>query len=393
MVENTAMANGAQNVDALTPRQRALLQGVAQWRDPASSVRRQAREVLRENEWPPAVTEAALHDVLLDAEEVIPSVRECISPPTILAIMPGNVIGPAVATAYCAAAAGASLMLKSSSRELHLADIVAAQFKELGAPLAGTLEPMHWSGGDEDWEAKVFAQVHRIVAFGDDTTIADVRRRTPPGVDLIGYGSAYSLGFVPASGDLAVASQGAARDVAMFDQRGCLSPQTIYVEGDEPRAILFANALARALESIQDVLPRAQAGATERAAIAEFVRRLHVRALPSSSHALGTVLEGPSSNGYPGFVVGVEPFGSPVCAGFGRLVIVKHCANVDEAARAAQTLGSRLDSVGVSGSPDAAIVQRFREAGALRVCALGDMQRPPFGYRPRIADFAGMVNR
>lgn len=377
--------------NALTPRQQALLRGVAQWRDAASSVRCQARELLREGEWPAPVVEAALEDVLRDAEEALITTPEPDHALTVLALMPGNVIGPAVATAYCAAAAGATLMLKSSSRELHLADIVADQFKALGAPVADTLEPMRWTGGDVDWEAKVFSQAQRIVAFGDDATMADIRRRVPDGVEVIAYGSAYSLGFVPAASDLNAGAKATARDVAMFDQRGCLSPQTVYVEGDEARAILFANALARELASIEKELPRSVAGMTERAAIAEFIRRLYVRALPASSHALGSVIEGTSDNGYPQFAVGVEPFGSPVCAGFGRLVVVKPCASLEEAAKAAETLGARLDSVGIGGSPTGVVMQRFLNAGALRVCGLGEMQRPPFGYRPKISDFAKKV--
>jgi hypothetical protein len=372
---------------ARTPRQDALFKGAAQWRDPNSVVRQQAREALHDVEWPAPVVEAALQDVLRDAESTVAGAPEPVTSLTVLAILPGNVIGPAIATAYCAAAAGAALMLKSSSRELHLVDIVANQFKTLGSPVAGTLEPMRWSGGDVDWEAKIFPRAQRIVAFGDDETIADIRGRAPQGVDVVAYGSAYSVGFVLAASDVSAVAEAAARDVAMFDQRGCLSPQTIYVEGDDSRAILFGHALARALASVGHELPRASAGMTERAAIGEFVRRLHVRALPSSSHALGTVLAGPASKGYPEFVVGIEPFSSPVCAGFGRLVVVKPCAGLEQAASAVSTLGARLDSVGTGGAPAARLTQRFLDAGALRVCLLGEMQRPPFGYRPRISDF------
>ncbi|MBV8670823.1 MAG: hypothetical protein JO098_03570, partial [Candidatus Eremiobacteraeota bacterium] len=54
-----------------TPRGRALLRGVAQWRDPQSTVRREARAALRDGEWPVAVVEAALDAVLHDAEAVL----------------------------------------------------------------------------------------------------------------------------------------------------------------------------------------------------------------------------------------------------------------------------------------------------------------------------------
>ena len=373
---------------SLTARKDALLRGAAQWRDRNSSVRAAARESFRNGEWPPEVVETALEAVFRDQDEQLIAWQAPESGLTVLAILPGNVIGPTIATAYCAAAAGANLMLKSSSRELQLADIVAAQFEHLGPPVAGTLRPMRWSGGDTDFEAKVFPLAQRIIVFGDDATIEDVKRRAPDGTVVKGYGSAFSVGFVPSGSDIGAATEGAALDVALFDQRGCLSPQTIYVEGSEARAILFAHGLSLSLGKLGSSLPRARAGEAEKAAVAEFIRRLQVRALPPATHALGTIFVGPDKGSGVEFVVGAEPFSSPVCPGFGRLVIVKPCRDAAQAANAAKTLSPRLDSVGVTGRITPSLQRTFTQAGALRICPLGEMQRPPLGYRPRIADFA-----
>jgi Acyl-CoA reductase (LuxC) len=381
---------------ATTARVSGLLAGVLQWQDRNSDVRRAARQAFSNGEWPQEVVELALDNVFYDAERVLaePSQREGQLLPSsqsglkdVLAILPGNVIGPTIATAYCAAAAGATLMLKSSSRELRLAEIVAAQFESLGPPLAKTLTPVRWSGGDEDFEAKIFPQASRILVFGDDRTVADVRRRTPDGIDVIGYGSAYSLGFVPSNADQATAAKAAAGDVALFDQRGCLSPQTIYVEGDEAKATLFAHALAGELDAIGRVLPRAPSRETEKAALAEFVRRLLIRALPTSAHALDAVILGSREGGIPEYVVGVEHFSAPVCAGFGRIVIVKPCQSPLDAASAAKKLGNRLDTIGIAGLLTPELLETFGKSGAGRICPLGEMQRPPFGYRPTLADF------
>jgi hypothetical protein len=373
---------------SLTARQTALVRGAAQWRDRDSTVRARAREAMSGGEWPAEVVEVALESVLRDADDVLRAWQAPESGLTVLAILPGNILGPTIATAYCAAAAGAKLMLKSSSRELHLANIVAEQFEQLGPPVAGTMQPMRWTGGDEDFEAKVFPLAQRIVVFGDDATTSDVKRRAPKGTLVREYGSAYSLGFVPAGSDVAEAADAAAHDIALFDQRGCLSPQTIYVEGTEAQAILFARALSLALEKVSRVLPRARAGEAEQAAVAEFTRRLMTRALPPATHALGTVFVGPMKSDVVEYVVGAEPFSNPVCPGFGRFVIVKPCTDGVQAASAAKTLGRHLDTVGVAGPLTPALRHLFVESGALRVCSLGEMQRPPFGYRPRIADFA-----
>jgi Acyl-CoA reductase (LuxC) len=388
---------------AISARVSALLAGVLQWRDRDSDVRRAAREAFSNGEWPQEVVEVALDNVFYGAQRVLAEesrpegrLQSSQSGPLkssvsglkdVLAILPGNVVGPTIATAYCAAAAGATIMLKSSSRELRLAEIVAAQFESLGPPLAKTVTPFRWSGGDEDFEAKIFPQASRIVVFGDDLTIADVRRRAPDGIDVIGYGSAYSLGFVPSSADPATAAEAAAGDVALFDQRGCLSPQTIYVEGDEAKAILFAHALAGELHAIGRVLPRASSKKTEEAAVAEFIRRLLIRALPTSAHALDAVILGSRESGIAEYVVGVEHFSAPVCAGFGRIVIVKPCRSPLEAASAAKQLGNRLDTIGIAGPLAPQLLEAFAKSGASRICLLGEMQRPPLGYRPTIADF------
>ena len=373
----------------------ALLAGAAQWRDRNSHVRIAAREALRDGEWPSEVVELALDNVLRDADQVLREgsvgsvVGDCqVARSAVLAILPGNVLGPAIATAYCAAAAGATLMLKSSSRELCLANVVAEQFESLGPPIAGTLKALRWTGGDEDFESKIFPLASRIVVFGDDATIADVERRAPRKGTVLGYGSAYSLGYVPGGSDITAASTAAASDVALFDQRGCLSPQTIYVEGDEAKAILFAHALSGALAQVGRALPRGRAGDAEKAAVAEFIRRLMVRALAPKTHALDTVIIGPNFGGVPEFVVGVEAFSAPTCAGFGRIVAVKPVNSASQAAGAAKTLGHRLDSIGVASELSTTLRDAFADCGASRLCSLGEMQRPPLGYRPKISDFA-----
>jgi hypothetical protein len=366
----------------------ALIEGASQWSDRRSAVREQARKAMQGGEWPLQVVERALDNVLYGADEVLRTIAQSPQTPPCdaLAILPGNVIGPTIATAYCAAAAGTRLLLKSSSRELALAEIVAAQFATLRPELASGLSTMRWSGGDEDFEGKIFRSVRRIVAFGSDDTIGDIRRRAPAGVTVIGYGSSYSVGYVAAASDRTAAASAAALDVALFDQRGCLSPQTIYVEGDEAKAIVFAHALADQLASLAERLPRARAGENERAAAAEFLRRLRVRAMAPVTHALDTVLLGNELAGAPNYIVGVEDFGEPVCAGFGRIVIVKPATGIAEAARAISSLKHRLDTIGVAGV-EAGREAAFAACGARRICTLGEMQRPPFGYRPRISDF------
>ena len=367
-----------------------IAHGAAQWRNPSSAVREKARRALRDSEWSPVVIEAALDDVLYDLDDI--RARElAVERPheegrPVLVILPGNVIGPAIASAYCAACAGATIILKSPGDERALAPIIVGQFQTLGNPLAGTIDARYWKGGDREIEPTLFASVRKIIAFGSDVAIAEVTRRAP--VAVRGYGTSYSLGFVAAGTDIRNAARGAAYDIAMFDQRGCMSPQTVYVEGDEGRVLLFAHALELELRNVQQTLPRARMARDEAAAVAMAVRELSVRALAPRTHGLDTLMLGPEVDGVPGYVVAVEPSGLPTLKSFGRIVSVKPCETVDALLTIARASSVKLESLGCADDIAPDVRTRFVEAGFLRVCTLGEMQRPPFGYRPTVKDFA-----
>jgi acyl-CoA reductase-like NAD-dependent aldehyde dehydrogenase len=366
-----------------------IARGAAEWRDPTSHVRKRSRAALRDSEWPAQVIESALDDVLFDLDERRArklAAENSVDARPILVVLPGNIIGPTVASSYCAAAAGASVILKSPGNERALAPILAEQFERLGGPLAGAIDARYWKGGDQDIESALFAVVRKIVAFGSDDAIEAIRSRSP--VPVVGYGTSHSIGFVPDDVDFAGAARGAARDIAMFDQRGCMSPQTIYVEGDEGRALLFARALDVELRRAGDALPRAHVSRDEAAAIAMAVRRLSVSALAPRTHGLDTLMLGPDLDGVPRFVIVVEPAGPPTIEGFGRIVAVKPCENVEALLRIAQSGTVKFESLGYAGEMASEMLSRLIRAGFLRVCSLGEMQRPPFGYRPAVEDFA-----
>src|ERR1700680_1281620 len=160
---------------ALDVRADAIARGAAQWRNSASAVRMQAREALANGSWPAAVVEAALDNVLwdLDEQRARELCRDVIAERagSTLVILPAYLIGPPLQPAYSAAVAGARAVLKASSAERFLADIVCAQFDGLGPPLAGSIRARYWPGGDVEAEADTLAGADRAIVFGDDATI------------------------------------------------------------------------------------------------------------------------------------------------------------------------------------------------------------------------------
>jgi|SRR5579863_3340920 len=376
------------------PTRAALLdRAAAEWHDRASAVRAHARAALADAEWSGPVVEAALDDALLGfdgatALQLADDARGGLDAepdrPPVLVILPGNVIGPALAAAFCAAAAGARAVLKSAGPERVLAPLVANQFDRSGAPLAGTIDARYWKGGDAAIEAPAFAAARHIVILGSDETLSSLTDRVGK-LEVRGYGTAFSIGFVAAGADFVAAARGAARDVCLFDQRGCMSPQTIYVQGDDRDALRYAHALAAALRMTGTELPRARITRVEAETLADRVRRFAITALPARTHGLDTLILGPRRDETPEFVVVVEAAGPPTLAGFGRIVSVKACADLRHAIACCDPEQHVFDSFGYAGMDGPDAIQAM--AVFSRVCALGEMQRPPFGYRPQISDF------
>lgn len=400
--------------DAVALRASAIARGAAQWRDRSSAVRAQAREALVGGLWPAEIVEVALDNALWDLDaaralelcSVSNSIPRSVSNEVrmdranavrgrqnVLAVLPGNVIGPVIQSAYCAAVAGTHAILKVSCAERYLAGIVSRQFDDLGEPLKGVVEAAYWRGGDTGTEAETLLRIWRVIVFGEDETIRQIRQRAEPHVDVVGYGESYSVAFVHVEASLDVAAAAIARDVCLFDQRGCMSPQTVYVQGDRGRAVLFAHALARSLETTGKAWPRAEFELGEAASVSSFVRRLAATALEPTPHGLDTLLRGPSRAGVPEFVVAVEPFGQPTCAGFARIVSVKPCLSARDVTTQLKYYGREVETIGLAvGTPDPD-AKALRASGALRMCAVGEMQRPLFGYRPTLANFSdGRIN-
>ena len=96
--------------------------------------------------------------------------------------------------------------------------------------LAACLRTLYWPGGDRGCEDVALAAADLVVASGDDGSIADLAGRTR--ARFIGHGHRISFAVVTqAQVHADDTAAGLARDVAIWDQRGCLSPQLCFVEG------------------------------------------------------------------------------------------------------------------------------------------------------------------
>lgn len=114
--------------------------------------------------------------------------------------------------------------------------------------LPDTLRP--WVDARRDLPDSWLSEADAVVVFGNDDTIRYFQTRCPLGIPFVGHG--HRVGVALITDPSPVAAERAARDIAQFDQMGCLSLQTIFAE--EPRA--FGPLLAAALENEESKNPR-----------------------------------------------------------------------------------------------------------------------------------------
>lgn len=107
-------------------------------------------------------------------------------------------------------------------------------------------------------------------AYGADETLEKLRHTLPVQVQFHGHGFGMGVAVfreVPGirSADLAKVADALARDTVAFDQRGCLSPRLVLVEGSRTFAEQLCNQLVEALDRWEEKIPRGHLSEEERA--------------------------------------------------------------------------------------------------------------------------------
>jgi hypothetical protein len=272
------------------------------FRDPASAERRALDPPLAVlARLSPAGLAAGLEAVLAGATGE--PARRLLAPPAArpepgfsLIVLASNLPGLAVQPLWRALARGSPALLKSASAEPLFAAAFAAALARREPLLGGAVAAATWRGGDEELEAPLLAAAREIVAYGEAATIADLARRAPGRV--VAHGPKTSLGLVSAEADRSAAADGLARDVALFDQRGCLSVQAVFTAGD---AAALAGELARALAERAEAWPPGEPTLGESAAVQQLRAEAEMRGLhqPPLPLAAGTVIVEPDAVFHP----------------------------------------------------------------------------------------------
>ena len=372
-------------------RAKNVARAACRFADPADPLRRLAVEWLPPTTgFSPAMIEATLPGIFAPiAEDALAAIVGAARSPFVasLAIVAsGNVPGVALPKTALALVAGVPCLVKTASGEPLLSVLFARALVEEEPRFAESHAALWWDGARADLATALGASVASLVAYGSDEAIEALRKTAPP--EFAGHGhrisiAAIRLGACAAAADLAAAF---ARDVALYDQQGCLSPQALFAIGEPAAAAELLDALAAALDELSVRLPRGRISDGEHLAIRRFRDDAEWRAIRGERVILRHDPRGTA------WTVVLDPVPALRASPLGRTLVVHPLGSAVDLAPVLAPLAGRIESIGVAPWPD----EEFRRVGAdlgiPRVVQLGSMQTPDLEWRQGGRDpLAGIV--
>lgn len=308
-----------------------------------------------------------------------------VAPRLCVQLVAGSVPGVGVSALLRSLLLGAPTLLKPGLGDVVLPVLFAQALAEEDPALAARLAVVYWPGGETDMEDAALSPADVAVVYGSDRTVASVEARVRAGTRFVGYHHREGVGVVGAGvlGSAPVAARCAsdvARAVALFDQRGCVSPRVVYVEA-APVAPLatgpaaFARLLAVAFERLEADLPSGSLDRTERSGVHQ---------LRGTAEMLSAGLEGGPADtwvahgGAAPWTVVYDPDRALETSCVGRTVVVRPFRGLEDLIAMLEPAGPHLQTVGVAGLGDrmlevAAWVGRI---GASRVTSFASVPFP-----------------
>ncbi len=305
-------------------------------------------------------------------------------------VMPGNLPGAGLHEVAIALIAGCSVIVKATASAPDFMHNFADSIGRYSPGLASRIAVFNWSREQTELTAMLRESCDRIVVFGDDDTVANLSPSARFRAAIAGNGDECFAGFGHRVSGAIVAADSSmgggrndapeallARDVTLFEQRGCLSPHHIFVEdGDRTHASVFAARMAEAIERLARALPPPRQLRLEDAAAVRRAREsARWRGLGGDSVQLW------EGAGLGWTVIYDREARFTESPGFRTLYVSPFFEAADLEHRLEPVRG-RVEAFAIAGRPreNDQIRALLRESGASYVCAAGAMQSPPIEW-------------
>jgi len=204
-----------------------------------------------------------------------------------------------------------------------------------------------------------------VWAYGSDGTLDKLRAELPRGVFLYAHGHGMSAAaFVEPKQTLDEdalweAVSGLTTDTVLFDQRGCLSPRLVLIQGGRAFAEKVAEFLQQALSDAEEQVPRGSLSSSEQAEARHYETIFRYIGAFRRAGLGGITLDPILERRF------VPPSGRYL-----------HLTRTTELLPQLEQLGPYLTSISLFGDELLEGIVRS-QLGRARIARFGDMQRPP----------------
>lgn len=274
-------------------------------------------------------------------------------------------------------------LVKPGEGDRVLPRLFARGIGEEDEALARSMAVVYWPGGEgEAVEEEALSLAEQVVVYGGNEAVRSLRRRLPPWVPLVAYHHRVSVGMVGrerlgAGGPSRSLAESAARAVALFDQRGCVSPHVIWVEeGGETGPADWAGLLADALEGLEGELPSGPPSPETASEVQQLRGAVEMRGAAGGADRVFGGRSGSWTVVFeedPGFV--------PSC--LGRTVRVKPVGSLEEVPRLLAPFGEVLQTAAVERKEEGrpGLAEALARVGVTRITTFPDQPWPPPWWR------------
>ena len=218
---------------------------------------REALSKLLENEF----ANPALLDGLVRAQQR--SDARSLSVPRVMAVGPtlcvqissGSVPGVGVNALIRSLLVKAPTLIKPGAGDVVLTQLFAVALRDADAELGSAVAVRYWSGGEgHELTRQAVEGADAVVVYGSDESVLSVRGMLPVSCRFIAYHNRFGIGIVgreKLKDNIEDLADEVARAVAMFENRGCVCPEVLFVErGGHAKVEAFESLIAESLERL-----------------------------------------------------------------------------------------------------------------------------------------------
>ncbi|MDH3269828.1 MAG: hypothetical protein OEN56_00755 [Gemmatimonadota bacterium] len=295
-----------------------------------------------------------------------------VGPSLCVQIVSGSVPGVGVNALLRSLSVKAPTLLKPGAGDRVLPTLFAEGLRKEDPALADALAVVYWPGGTTELEQVVLDAADVAVVYGSDETVSTLRARAPATTRVVTYHHRVGVGIVGRDAYPQVVRE-IARSVVLFEQRGCVCPQLIYVErGGAIPPEGFALLLAEALEALERELP----GPPSTMEDASALQQLRGTAEMMAGQGGMEVHHGGQAGSWS-VLFEPEPTDGPWSGP--RAIRVRAVDDASLLSKLLEPLGPHLQSVGYAGLAGRAaeLAEALGRVGASRVVPFGALSFPP----------------